>query len=152
MSNRDNLSKIVEKAIEEHRLDTFARYWNLYEDTVAISDIQQFYVRIEPNLNSSGGYFNAAIIGDGMLVDVEGDDEQRSGSLVVHALDSVYGVSVHSGTLPGIPNTQNATMIVLAYQPGVNDIGFHWFAKTDEDEERLVQFAKVLVGSVASRP
>lgn len=151
MSNRDNLFRIVEKAIEEHGFGTFAKYWELYEETVDVSDVQRFYFTMEPQWHGNGGYCNVAIIGDGLLVDVEGDDTRRSGGLNMQTLDSVTRVSAHAGALPGIPNAQGATLIIMTDRANEHNVGIYWVAKTDEDQERLIQFTSTLVKAVSNR-
>lgn len=151
MSNRDNLFRTVGRMTEEHELGTFALYWSLYQDAVDVSNVQRFYVMVEPQPNSNGGYCNVAVIGDGLIVDVEGNDEQSSGDLSVYTLDSLIGVSVHAGALPGLPNTQDAILIVMVGQSSAPDAGLYWMAKTAEARERLIEFADALVKAISNR-
>ena len=154
MSNIDRsvqLSRIVESAIEEHGLDMFAQYWELYEETADISEIQRFYVNIEPQQTSGGGYCNVAIIGDGLVVDIEGDDVRRSGSLSLDSIEKISSVGIHMGQLPGLPNSQNASLVVVVQRVGESDVALYWTARADDDEERLLEFARVLVQRVSRK-
>ena len=128
----------------------FARYWELYERSAAIADLRSFFVRVETR-STSGGYCNAAIIGDGLLVDVEGDDGNNSGSLSVQSLDDLGRVLIHVGPLRGFPLSQGARLVVLALPKGQEQAGSHWVAKTPDDEERLLEFATELIGAIARR-
>ena len=149
----DLLEQIVEKAIEEHKLVKFAEYWELYRNTADISSIQRFFVRTKANTDPffGGAYCNVAIIGDGLLVDIEGDDSQSSGGLRIESLETVSSVIFHVGSLPGLRNSQNASLVVIADQVGETGVGLHWVAKTEEEEEHLVQFGRSLVQAISNR-
>lgn len=154
MSGSDNsahLTRIVEKAIKEHGLNMFAEYWELYKDTAHISSVQRFFVTIDSQQRLSGGYCNVAVMGDGLLVDIEGDDSRSSGSLTVESLASVTRVSIHAESLPGLQISQGASLVLIADSIGQSDIGFHWVAKTEDEEEHLIQFAKSLVSDISNR-
>ena len=86
-SPSSQLEQTVERSISDGRLEMFSRYWELYWRTAAVTEVDCFFVRTESR-STAGGYCNAAIIGDGLLVDVEGDDGDRSGSLTAHSLDA----------------------------------------------------------------
>ena len=153
MTSRDHseqLDRIIEQEIEGNGLHAFGRYWDLYKRTANISIIRRFFVRTEPRL-LGGGYCNVAIIGDDILVDIEGDDNDNSGALSLHLLKSISGVVVHSGSLPGVASSQGASLVVLAEREGVTELGFHWVAKTTEEEERLLGFTEFLVQVVSTR-
>ncbi len=154
MTNRDNsahLTRIVENAIQEHGFSRFAQYWKLYRDTADISTVQRFFVRTESDSFYPGGYCNVAVIGDGLLVDIEGDDRQSKGGLAIQSLDSITKVSIHAGSLPGLRNSQNATLIVIARRAEDTEVGPHWIATNEEEEGHLLQFAHTLV-RVVSQP
>ena len=69
----------VAELLSGHSLDTFRRYWALYERAVAVQNVQAFYLKIEPEQ----GYCNFAVVGDGKVVDVEGDDSNGSGGISI---------------------------------------------------------------------
>ena len=129
----------------------FAQYWELYEDTTDIQSIKGFFVRTEPlaRYYSGGGYCNVAIIADRLLIDIDGDDGDNTGSLTFHPLESVSGVEIHAEPLRGLDSSRDALLVVLANQVGEEDIGLHWVAKTEEDEEHLLAFAKTLVKAIS---
>ena len=158
MTTRDlsaQLKRIVEKAIEEHELESFAEYWELYEATANTKEVQAFFLRTEVQEDAAvfiigeAVYCNVAIIGDGLLIDIEGDDSDGTGSLVFHSLASVSGVSIHAEPLQNLPSSRGASLVVLANRVGEEGIGLHWVAKTEEEEERLLEFAEALVEAIS---
>ena len=149
-SPSSQLDRTVQRSISSVRMVMFARYWELYERSAAVADVRRFFVRTETRL-MGGGYCNAAIIGDGLLVDVEGDDGDHSGSLTVHSLDAFDEVFIHAGSLPGLPSSQGARLVVVAELKGKEDAGTHWVAKTPDEEDRLLEFAEELIGAISRR-
>ncbi len=156
MTARDpspQLNRIVEKAIEEHNLAKFQEYWNLYTTTFDTISVQGFYIRTEAQdgqmLASSGGYCNVGIVGDGLLIDIEADDRNNSGTLSVQSLKSVSEISFHKGSLQNVARSQGASLVVVTHRTGVEDIGLYWAAKTSVDEERLLIFAKALMQAIS---
>ena len=149
-SPSSQLDQTVERLIRNGRLAMFARYWELYQRTSVITEVQSFFVRTEDG-SAVGGYCNAAIIGDGLLVDVEGDDRDRSGSLTAHSLDAFDEVFIHDGPLRGLPSSQGARLVVVAELKGQESAGTHWVAKTLAEEDMLLDFAAVLIGAISRR-
>ena len=145
-----HLDRIVEQAIENGGFPTFAQYWEIYSLTADLSAVQAFYFRTESQY-PFGAYCNAAIIGDGLLVDIEGDETKKSGGLTMASLDSISGVSIHAGSLPGLPSSNGASLVVLSRRPAETNVGLHWVAKSDEEEEHLLSFAKCLVQVISKR-
>ncbi len=155
MSSRDRseqLTRIVQQSIEEHRFAKFARFWELYESTTDIQRIEAFYIRTEVQdswlIPNGGGYCNVAIIGDGLLIDIEGDDNNGTGNLTFQTLKSVGAVEIHTSPLQGLHSSQGASLVVLT-NSDEGDIGVHWVAKTEDDEEHLLQFAQTLVRAIS---
>ena len=144
------LDHMVERSIRYEHLETFARYWRLYQRTAVITEVEGFFLRIEDR-SPAGGYCNVAIIGNGLLVDVEGDDVDRSGTLTAHSLDAFNEVFIHIGPLRGLPSSQGARLVVVAELKGQEDAGTHWVAKTFAEEDMLLEFAAVLIGSISRR-
>lgn len=144
------LARIVEQAIEDNNLQTLEQYWELYQRTGEISNVQAFFFRTEIG-RFSGGYGNVAIIGDGLLVDIEVNDSRNTGSLTLRSLDSVVEVMVHAGPLPGLPDSQGASLVVVTEVAGQADAGPHWVATTPGEEDYLLRFAGVLVKEISSR-
>ena len=146
----DQLAQKVDRVIDENDLPTFAEYWELYERAEFMLNVQRFFVSSESQL-PLGGHCNVAIIGGGLLVDIEGDESSRSGSLTLSPLDSITTVSIHAGPLPGLPGSRGASLVVIADGVGETDIGLHWIAKTEEEEDHLLNFAQFLVQSISKQ-
>ena len=110
-------------------------------------------MRIEPRpyYSSGGGYCNVALIGDGLLVDVEGDDSDNKGSLTYRSLEFVSGVSIYAGPLRGLDSSRGASLVVVTRKVGEEGIGLHWIAKTEEEEEHLLQFAQTLLKAISKK-
>ena len=144
------LAADVEVVIHADRLVTFQRYWELYNRTVPISKVRRFFIRTESRALGSG-YCKVAIVGDGLIVDIEGDDNDRSGNLSFTPLDSIAEVSLHAGFLPGLPASQEALLVVIADREGESDLGLHWIAKTSREEERLLKFAQGLIHAMSNQ-
>lgn len=153
MTNRNRsaeLERIVGRAIENDRLAAFKRYWDLYKDTSEISSVQGFFVKTQSDIFRNG-YCNVAIIGDGLLVDIEGDDSRNSGSLTFDSLNSITTISIHDGPLPGLSSSNGASLVVCANRVNETEIGLHWVAKTDEEEDHLLHFAECLVQEISKK-
>ena len=157
MSNGDKsaqLARKVERLVDEYGLPTFEEYWGLYESTADLSNVQTFYIQTEARNHfggSSAHYCNVAIIGDGLIVDIEGNDDTRSGRLSLERLDSITSVSIHAGALPGLSSSQGASLLVLADRAHESGVGLHWIAKTEEEEDHLLNFAQSLVQAISKQ-
>ena len=94
--------------VEENNIPMFEEYWGLYEHAADKLNVQAFYVRIDSQSLFGGPsrYCNVAILGDGLVVDIEGNDDSRSGRLSLERLDSITSVSIHAGSLPGLSSSQ----------------------------------------------
>ena len=154
MSTQDHTARLlastVEDAINDGNLRNFQLYWSLYKRTVDVSKITKFFVRTETQ-NFLGGYCNVAIMADGLIIDIEGDDNRNEGNLAVHSLTSIIGVSVQAGPLPGMAGSQGARIVALADLVGHVDEGLTWIAKTPEEEDRLLDLVKCLIESISTR-
>ena len=155
-SNRTaQLTQLVEKVIEEKKLEKFEEYWELYEETCPFDSVTAFYLRTEVRVDylgrKSGDYCNVAIIGDSLLVDIEADDSDDSGNLIVQPLRSFSDITIHKGPLRNLESSRDASLVVLANRVGEVDVGLHWVAKTEEDEDHLLEFAKFLIRAVSEK-
>ncbi|MDE2860005.1 MAG: hypothetical protein OYI31_06285 [Chloroflexota bacterium] len=149
------LTRLVERIIEEKQLEKFQEYWELYEETCPVNSVAAFYLRTEARADylgrKSGDYCNVAIIGDKLLVDIEADDSDDSGNLIVQPLRSFSDISIHIGPLRNLESSRDASLVVLANRAGDEEVGLHWVAKTEEDEDHLLEFAKVLIRVVSEK-
>ena len=143
----EQLERVVSEMVENYGLSLFQQYWELCKLTAPVSEVKRFFVRVE-SVFPKGGYCNAAIISDSLLIDIEGDDRDSSGSLSVGALESLTAVHVHLGYLQGLQDSLGASLVVLAETGGEADSGYHWVAKSEEEAEHLLSFAKALVQTI----
>ena len=154
INNRSNsLVQIVEEAIAEHSLSKFSEYWELCKRTVDTSDVEQFYVMVEPRsqLGSAGGYCDAAFLLRDLVVGIEGDDDQGTGNFVVLRLEHIRDVTFLLGSLPGLPRSQGALLTAVLRGVGSSEVLAYWAAKTDEEEKKLVRFTQCLIERLGSR-
>ena len=147
------LASIVKRAIEEHKLSKFAEYWELYADAADVQSIKGFFVKTDIQDDAfdyaGGGYCNVAIITEGLVIDIEGDDNDNTGNLAFHTIDSFSSIELHTRALRGLESSHGALLVVLANRAGQENIGLHWIAKTEQDKERLLAFAKKLVKAIS---
>ena len=141
-SQRHDVEKAVRELLSSRELRDFRDYWALYEQTAAVQNVEGFYVRDDPEHQ----YCNVAVIGDGRVVDVEGDDGDRSGGGVsVRSLSSIDGVSIIRGPLVGFPRTEGASLVAIALVVGQTSAGAHWAAWNEDQEHQLASFVRALV-------
>ena len=70
--------------------------------------------------------------------------------MTFHPLESVSGIEIHAEPLRGLDASRGALLVVLAYRVGEEDIGLHWVAKTEQEKEYLLKFARVLVSEISA--
>ena len=147
------LISAVEQVIEVYGLDVFEQYWELYKEIGGISNVQRFYVRTGASAADAAdvSFCHAAIIGDGLLVDIQGDDCLKSGGLRFNSLASIVQVSIHDGPVDGAPSSEGASLVVVASRPNDAGPGLHWVAKTEQEENHLLPFAKTLARALGRR-
>ena len=140
------LNSRIHDLLTTYDTGTFGRHWAFYEITGYIPVVQAYYIKID----RENGYFNAAILGQGKLVDITNDCGNSAGGCSISSLDSVTGVILRAGSLPTFALTERARLVVLTDLLGGRANGPYWFAETDEEEERLLNFVKPLIQLVAN--
>ena len=131
-------------------LDTtteFQGYWELYERTAKVSEIQELFVRIDADT----GYCNIAIMGEGRIADIEGNFDGSSGSLHTFPLSSVNDIVFHYGSLPSFSRTRGASLVMLLDLTGQDESGPYWAARTLDEKEQLIEFGRSLVRYISQR-
>ena len=134
------LDETVMDLIWRHKFDTFGRYWEIYKKTALISDVSAAHIVAKPE----EGYLNVAIVGDGLLVDIEGEDHPSQGELSVDQIGAISGISVNVGSLAGFPKSQGASLVVVTRLRGAPNAGPYWAAWTPAEETSLMEFARSL--------
>ena len=154
INNRSNsLIQVVEEAIAEHSLSKFAEYWELCKRTAGTSDVEQFYVMVDPRpqLGVAGGYCDAAFLVRDLVVGIEGDDVQGTGNFVVLRLEHIRDVTFLLGPLPGLPRSQGALLTAVLRGVGSSEVLAYWAAKTEDEEKKLVRFTQCLIERLGSQ-
>ena len=142
-----SLRASVSEMIGQYGFSTFSRYWNLCNRAERIEDVEAFYcfATAEPK------YGNVAIITDGKVIDVEGDDSVGSGSVVIRELSSIAAVYLREAPIEGYKRSVGASLVVSTRLVGESNAGPYWVAVTAQQEERLVQFASALTDFASRR-
>ena len=141
----EELDNIVNQMLSQSPHEQFKRYWELYKETAYISDPKGFYFRI----SQDAIYRNIVIAGDTGIVDIEADENSGNDRQIsVAPYRSFSAVFLHMGSVPTLPSTQNALLIVACRVEPPN-IGPYWSAYNEDEVKRLRSFAKILVKSVS---
>ena len=125
----------------------FRQNWETYKQIAEVSEIQGIFF----GLDADEGRYNVAIIGDGRIVDIDADDGINSGGTFITSLSSIGQVILLRKSLASIPRSIGASLLLVARFRGTEEIGPYWVAKTPEEEERLLSFARTLVQAVSDR-
>ena len=141
---RKQLNAVVESILERREPTRFGESWEMAAETLGRLPVRGFYV------SADQGYANVAIMADGLLVDVEGDDEgdDGRGSVSVRRLGAVTGVDLFGGPVEGIPESEEAQLVLMVYVEGGETVDLHWVAYTDEERGRLLQFGGAVIDAI----
>lgn len=137
----ESLHASVSEMAGRRGLNTFRRYWDLCNQAKRLEDVGAFYcfATNEPK------YGNVAIIADGKVIDVEGDDSDGSGAVSIRDLSSIAAVHLRLGPIDGYRYSQDASLVVATRLVGESNAGPYWVAVTPQDEVQLLQFASTLI-------
>ena len=148
MAGRDvseQLSEKVDSILEEYDLDVLSGYWNLAKSVLTGHAVRRFYVQ------AGEGYGNIAILTDGMVVDVVGDEQDDEGYVAVHRISAFSGIDFYEEQVPTVPGSDDAELVVVTNTVGSDTLGLHWIATDEEESEYLLRFGRALVTSLADR-
>lgn len=142
----EQLNSVIESVLEEHGLDTFEEYWNLAQEVLEDMPIRRFYVHAE------SGYGNVAVLTDSLLIDIDGDkdEEDSSGIFTITPIKTIGEVRFHEGSVPTIPASSDAELLLFVSVFGDTDIGRYWIADTEQERDYLVLFGKALIEAINS--
>lgn len=140
------LDRLVKDVLETYDTGTFRRHWEFYKSTGAINEVKRYYVKID----SENRYFNVAVLGDGKIVDIEGDSNNEAGGLSIRSLSAIGGVILRAGSSPTFPRAQRATLLVVTQLTGGRANGPYWFAENPEEERQLLTFIQPLVDVISA--
>ena len=125
----------------------FREYWELYLQTSETSEIQNLFVRVDED----AGYCNIAVMGAGRIADIEGDDNDNSGSMRVFPLSAVSEITLHRGSIPSLSHSQGASLVILLRLVGLDESVAYWAAHTPDQEAQLLGFARSLVQYISDK-
>ena len=142
MSRQDlteQLHKLVDSILVEHDLDVFEEYWGLAKQALSGHPVHRFYVQTEE------GYANVAILTDGVVADIEGDDTEDEGFFTVYRINSLSRVGFYKEQVPTVPDSEEAELVMTVHITGISDLELYWIAKTEREAEYLLEFGRTLV-------
>ena len=143
----EELAHVVATELDLNENSTFGQYWELYKQTANVSNIEGLFIRTE----GRSGYCNVVILGDGRIVDIEVEERARSGGLHIRPLSSVSEVHLHRGSLPQLPYSEGALLVVMLGLTGMDESGPYWAAQTRAQERKLLGFAQALIEAISDR-
>ena len=139
---RSQLMRLVNQYLEESYSDAFTLRWGFYKTAIDIQDVQAYYVKVKRDIN----YINVAILGDGLVVDLDGDNSNEDSTFSIHPLRMIRSVYLADDGIEGNELTEDATLMVNCRLTGGG--GFYWFAEDRAEEVDLLGFVKVLARSI----
>lgn len=139
---RSRLMRLVSQYLEELYSDAFNLRWTFYKTAIDIQDVQAYYVKVKRDIN----YINVAVLGDGLIVDMDGDNSNEDCTFSIHPLSMIRSVYLTDDGMEGIELTEDASLMVNCRLAGGG--GFYWFAEDRAEEVELLGFVKVLARSI----
>ena len=149
MANQDRAGQLADAVAIVLALHgtKFRQCWDLYLQTAEISEIQGLFVRIDED----PPYFNIAIAGEGIVADIEGADGQNPGVVRIYRVSLIREVILHRGSLPSYDHSKGASLMLLLRLVGLDESGPYWAARTQDEEEQLLSFARCLVQCISTK-
>ena len=135
----EQLHKVVASIVVEHDLDVLEKHWGLARQALSGHPVRRFYVRAEE------GYANVAILTDGVVADIEGDDTEEEGHFTVYKITSLSRVGFYKEQVPTVPDSEEAELVMTVHITGISDLELYWIAKTEQEAEHLLEFGRTLV-------
>ena len=143
---RAQLMDRVDSLREKYRSESFERNWGFYKASLDIQDIEEFIVRTVPAMK----YIGVAVLGEGLVIDVDGCEDVSVGGVMLVPLSMVRSVHFVTEPLESLPLTEDSTLVVTTRLTGATSAGPYWVAANREEEEDLLRFAGVLRRLVGS--
>lgn len=123
----------------------FEEHWELYKDTVCISDPKGIYFRI----NQDATYRNIAIAGEKGVVDIEADEHDADRREVSFSpYRALSAVRLQMGSILTLEDTEDSLLTVVCLV-GTTSMGPYWSAHSEDEVKRLRGFAGILVKEVS---
>ena len=139
-SKRSQLIELVDHLREQYPSESFERNWQIYKDNMEVQDVREFLVKTIPSMK----YINVAIIGEGLVVDVDGCEDGSRAGTGFHSLRAIRSIHLHSEALESLSLTEGATLVVTTRFTGGLANVLYWVATGEEEEKNLLRFASAL--------
>ena len=139
-SKRAELINRVNSLREKYPSESFERNWGFYKASLDIQNIEAYLIKTIPSLK----YIDVAVLGEGLVVDVDGAEDKSLGGVMLTPLDMIRSIHFFSEPLESLPFTEGSTLVVTTRLTGAGSGGPYWIASTPEEEEELLSFADVL--------
>ena len=141
----EQLEKKVSELIEIYNPSSFRKYWQLYKEAFNVTEVGAFFIKVQPETS----YMNVAIIGDGLVIDVEGSDDPEEGAVSAHPLRDIRSIYFRTQALPTLSRSRNASLIVITHLVGTTG-GPYWMAESSTEEKELLAFSRKLAELIKS--
>ena len=139
-SKRAELMERVDSLREKYPSESFERNWGFYKASSDIQDIKAFLIKTIPSMK----YIDVAVLGEGLVADVDGGEDKSLGGAMLVRLDMIRSIHFFSKPLESLRLTEGSTLVVTTRLTGTAPGGPYWVAATPEEEEDLLRFAGVL--------
>ena len=143
---RVQLLEQVDTMRQRYPSESFERYWGFYKASTDIQDVKAFLIKTIPETK----YIDVAVIGDGLVVDVDGCEDGSESGLAFFSLKTLRSVHFHTEAIASLPFTEGSSLVVTTRYSGPAAPTPYWMAATPEEEENLLGFANVLARLVGS--
>ena len=137
---RVRLLEQVDSLRQQYPSESFERNWGFYKASLDIQDIKASLIRTNPETK----YINVAVIGNGLVVDVDGCEDGSQSGLAYFPLKMLRSVHYHTEAIASLPLTEGASLVITVRLSGPAAVAPYWTAATPEEEEDLLGFANAL--------
>lgn len=141
MANSDLAKRLyedIDDITEDDDCEVFSSYWELAKPLIDSLKVHKFYVRAEE------GYTNVGILAGGVVIDIEAIEDDEQGFISVYRIDAISGVSFYEDSVPSVPDSDEAELVVVANSAHSNELLLYWMAHNQEDAKRLAEFGRAL--------
>ena len=145
-NKRVQLLEQVDAMRQRYPSQSFERYWGFYKASVDIQDIDAFLIKTIPETK----YIDVSVIGDGLLVCVDGCEDGFQSGLAFFPLKMLRSVHFHAEAIASLPITEGSSLVVTSRLSGPAAPAPYWMAASPVEEEGLLGFANVLARLVGS--
>ena len=135
----EHLHEAIDDILDENDGVVFDSYWELAKPLFEGLRVHGFYVRAEEH------YTNVGILAGGVVIDIEAVEDDEQGFVSVYTIDAISGVSFYEDSVPTVPDSENAELVMVANSKHSSEILVYWMAYTEEDAQHLAEFGKALI-------